>query len=283
MDSQDEHLDRHDDVVRLISDLSLISNAVNYSTPARAFAAENLIRLPLEALDHQHLAYVLADAYSHEALGMEDSLAWLFALREWDPSDGDKCLLACLDRTRVGVGKYSEENALALLDDMTVADYRELLRIPPKGDLFAIGLSEDLMEGIERALPRQLEGLRRVASLRHENLRGRVEGYNKIKHQLVAIPTEQRSALELFIPKWHSYDPETHFPNLKNAVWITVDVATVRLLIARAIIAQATLNTMLGLILLCYFRQPYETPAWVGKAMQIPIGWARDSQDDERA
>lgn len=74
-------------------------------------------------------------------------------------------------------------------------------------------------------------------------------------------------------PVWHSFDEEAKVIQLKTSLWLTVDVETIRLLVARAVIAQATLNNVLGLVLLGFFRAPYETPAWVANSLAIPIGW----------
>lgn len=159
----------------------------------------------------------------------------------------DGSLLVQLDRVRVGARPWTEGAALQILDALDAEGLRQLLHIPSDEELGAAGFSRDVRKKVAASVQANLGGLKRVADLRSRDKRGRVLAFNKLKHVLLALPTTMRGKNEVLVPKLMTIDSQGI--RLQNA-WIEASEKNVRLMVSRAIIAQAVLNSVLGTILL---------------------------------
>lgn len=261
----------------LYEDASILRNAVYFTTAQRAFSANLILAQPLDHLDSRLLAFLAVEAFCAEMTATEDVLGWMFVLKDWAPGDPSKCLLRQLDRVNVGRSPYGEEDALRLLDELDPDGLRELLHIPTDDHLAAAGLSIDIRDRINTAIPADLEGLKRAAWLRKRDNRGYVVAFNKLKHQLLALHTGVRGQDEVLVPKWLGMkDDGIHLRN----VWIESSPKNIRLMASRAIGIQAVLNSILGLILLIRFGHQYESPVWTIAALDLP-GWYEESNNTD--
>ena len=96
--------------------------------------------------------------------------------------------------------------------------------------------------------------------------------YNKLKHHLLAFPTQERDKDEIWGP--------THIKlaKVKNRVylgraWLEVNTNELRRLAGNAIAAQAILHDTLATILLTRYGENYVPPQWVIKAYQTEYLW----------
>lgn len=263
-------------------DAAIIRNAVNFATAQRAFEAASILRQPIEGLDALHRAFLLVAAFEAEMEATEDTLGWLFALREWQPGIAQKSLLALVDRVQIRVrGDYTEEKAIALLDGLSPIDARRILHLPSDEELAAAGVDAPLREQIARALPHMIDGVRRTALKRSEAARTRVDAFNKSKHFLVARPVLKDGKPTVWWPAAKLQDGAFHVKNLH----MEASPEVIRAHAGRAVVAQAVLNSLLGLILMFRFREPYETPDWVLDAfrLDVPGAYFREADGEPRS
>jgi hypothetical protein len=215
----------------------------------------------------------------------EDLLGWLFVLRDWKPGTHEGCLFALLDKVQIGPNPWTEYAASELLDSLDEAGLRKLLHIPTDEELAAHEFETGVREAVRKSIPAHLNGFKRVVEKRLESERGYVVGFNKLKHFLLAMPTNMRGKNEVLVPHWRrprttpgapAYDPLVDGITLQD-VWIEASAEHIRQLASRAITGQAVLNSLLGIILWTRYGEPYENPQWTEHALTLP-GW-RDDDD----
>ena len=270
----------------LFEDASILRNAVGFSTKQRAFQAQSLLSPDLEQFNEEGLSYAAVNAYCAEMTAAEDVLGWMFALRDWRPGTSEASLFAQLGKVEVGRDPYTEKAAEALLDAIDETGVRKLLHIPTDVELAANGFAEDIRAAVADSVTANLGGLQRITRYRLDYDRGYVVGFNNLKHLPLGFPTKMRGKAEVLVPRWlrkHSsgrpFVVKLDGIHLQN-LWIEASVENVRLMAHRAIISQAVLNCLLGLILWTRFGEPYETPPWVLYATKLR-GWLDDDDVDE--
>ena len=209
-----------------------------------------------------------------EMTSTEDLLGWLFVLKKWRPGDVEGCFVRLLDRVQVGQAPYTEDAAKDLLDSLDPNGLRSLLHIPADAELAAEQFSEEVRGRIDRAMPANLGGLKRLVELRQQDNRAYVVAFNKLKHLLLAIRTNTRGRDEILIPKWRGLSAEPYGVRLQTA-WIASSPENVRVRASRAIAGQVVLNSLLGMLLWTRFGEPYTTPDWAVEALELP-GWAEN-------
>jgi len=240
----------------------------------------------MESSNHQLLAFVAADAYCAEMAALEDALGWLFVLRDWQPGTPGGSLFFLLSQVQVGKNPWKETDARELLNSLDFDGFRKLLHIPSDLELEADGFPPDIRAAIATSIGANLDGLKRVADKRLIERRGHVVAFNKLKHLMLALPTAMRGKQEVWIPNWLQKDSDGRAFDLTidgvhiQSLWLEASVENIRLMVSRAIIGQAILNSLLGLILWTRFGEPYETPAWAANAVNLP-GWYDDDDEAE--
>lgn len=254
----------------LLEDASILRNAFRFATAQRAFIAYNILRQPLEHLNQEALAFFATEAYMAEMTSTEDMLGWLFVLREWRPGEVGFSLLPLLDRVQIGKGKYSEENAAALLESLDASGLRGLLHIPTEEELASVGFPQDVRDRINQATPANLAGMKRLVELRQESNRLRVRAFNKLKHHFLGLRVDATPDT-VVIPVWENLDEAANAITLATLT-IKCTAENTRLMASRSIIAQATLNSLLGIILWTRYDEIHESPPWVLRALQLR-GW----------
>jgi hypothetical protein len=272
---------RYPDTGHPLEDAGILRNAVRFSTTQRAYSADALNRVSLDKLNDQGLAFAAVDAYCAEMTTAEDILGWLFVLKDWKPGTPEGSLFALLSKVQVGVDPWNEAEALGLLEALDVEGLRKLLHVPTDDELRVLGFDADLREAVGKSITANLGGFKRVASYRLRDRRGFVVGFNKLKHLLLAMPTKERGKNEVLVPQWlkkgptgRAYHLDADGIHIQN-LWIEASPENVRLMASRAVIGQAVLNCLLGLILWTRFGQPYETPQWAAYALNLS-GWLED-------
>ena len=205
-----------------------------------------------------------------EMTSTEDMLGWLFVLREWKPGDVRHGLWPLLDKIQVGSGKYSEEKATAWLDSLDAEGLRTVLHVPADDELAVAGFPDQARERVNQAMPASLAGLKRLVELRQEEDRLRVRAFNKLKHHFVAL-RRAASPGEVLIPVWKDLD-ETANEIRMATLTIEATPENARVMASRSIIAQATLNSWLGIIMWTRYDEPYENPVWAVRALALR-GW----------
>lgn len=253
-----------------LEDKRLLLNAISFATGQSAFEAETIVRLPLDALDEQHLAYLTVQAFSVEMLATEDFVGWHSVLRDWQPGSPDRSLAFLLDR--VNVNAELETELASKLEQMNADEYRAMIHVrADDSDLLRAGIPADQLPLIPIAVSAQLDGARRMIAHRREGGRGRVIGYNKAKHVFVGL--HQPEVPQVLVPARFKIQRDgVHI----QTVTLEVSPRNVRQMTGRAIATMATLNATLGLTTWSRFGVPYKPPLWARTAAKLPI-WTSQS------
>lgn len=256
---------RYPDSGQMLEDAGVLRNAITFTVAQRAYVADSLLHRPFDGMSENVLAMITLEAFGAEMTSLEDTLGWLFALKDWEPGTAAKCLMANLDTIQVGRGVHDEDAAAELLSVLDGSKLRKILHFPKDDDLRRAGASDELIEALEKALPYKLDGLRRVAERRAEGNRGRVVAFNKLKHMLLGFlvrDDEGKPQVELI--KGSGYDSgEIHL----NTVTLEVSAANIDIMAGNALAAQASLWDTLALILWSRFGEQHNAPPWVHHAM----------------
>jgi hypothetical protein len=264
---------RYPDSGHMLEDASVLRNALTFTTAQRAYVADSLLHQPLDQMPENVIAFLTLEAFGAEMTAMEDTLSWLFALRDWRPGTAASCLIANLDSIQVGRGDYDERHAIEFLGSLDGSKLREVLHIPSDEALRQAGLGEELIAKVDHSLPYKLDGLRRIAERRSEANRTRVEAFNKLKHGLLAFPTrETDSKVVVQLIKGRGYKQgEIHL----NTLTLEVSPANIHNMAGSALAMQAQLWDMLALILWVRFGERHQSPAWAAHSMEH-AGWRDD-------
>jgi hypothetical protein len=247
-----------------LEDASVLRNAVYFSTAERAYSAELVLKEPLKA-NQQTLNFMVVRAFEEFMTSTEDLLGWLFVLKEWKPGEAQHSLFILLDRIHVGRGKYSEDNAVSLLTKVDEQGFRRLFHIPKDEELISSGMSVEAVESVKRSVPFKLDGWLRIAKRRAEQDRGEVGMFNKLKHHMLAFPTQARGKSEVWMPYY--VDMEEDQIKLGSG-WLGANPNNIRKLVGDAIVAQAVLHDTLALILMTRYKEQYYAQDWVVRAYQ---------------
>ena len=258
----------------LLEDASILRNAVTFATAQRASAGYGILNRLVDPTDppsSEVLAFLAVDAFAAEMTSTEDILGWLFVLSEWEPGNPRNSLFPLLDRIQVGGRRYTEARARRLLDSLDEAAFRALVHIPPDPELEAHNFSRAVRERLNSSIPANLEGMKRLVEMRQRDKRGYVVAFNKLKHLMLAIRTPTRGKDEVLVPGRVDFDEAENRISIQTA-WISYDPKNVRTMASRAIIAQAVLNSILGIILWIRYGEAYQNPPWALTALGLP-GW----------
>jgi len=226
------------------------------------------------------LAFLLLRAFEEFMTSTEDMVGWLFALQEWQPGNAEFSLFLLLDRIRVGERSkikgidHTEARAVSFLSGLDEQGFRNLVHVPEKSELLASGMPRDRVEAINRSMASKLEGWRRIANRRAEQGRGRVHAFNKLKHHMLAFPTQERNKEEIWFPTRITFNKSQNRVGLGRA-WLEVSANEVRRLAGDSIAAQAVLHDTLALILVTRYGEKYNAPQWVIRASQTDYLWRR--------
>ena len=267
---------RYPDSGGMLEDVSVLKNALTFTIVQRAYVADSLLHRPFDDMPATLLAFNVLEAFGIEMTAMEDTLGWLFALRDWQPGTAKNCLMANLDSIQVGRGDYDEQHAIEFLSSLDARHLREVLHIPDDKTLREAGVDGNLVERVERAMPHRLEGFRRIADRRAESNRTRVEAFNKLKHMLLAFPSRGEASKPVVqLIKGRGYDRgEIHL----NTVTLEVSGANIKDMAGNALAMQAQLWDALVMILWVRFGDRLDPPAWLLHAMEHG-SWRDDWSD----
>ncbi len=249
-----------------LEDASILRNAVYFSTAERAYSAELVLKEPLN-INQRTLDFMVVRAFEEFMTSTEDLLGWLFALQEWKPGKAEHSLFILLDRIQVGRGSYHEDNAVSLLTSVDAEGFRRLFHIPKDKELISSGISVELVDTVNRSVPFKLDGWLRIAKRRAEQDRGTVRMFNKLKHHMLAFPTQERGKDEVWMPSSIRMDRKQNQIRLGRG-WLGANPNNIRGLVSDAIVAQAVLHDTLALILLTRYGEQYHAPNWVVRAYQ---------------
>ena len=249
-----------------LEDASIIRNAVYFSTAERAYSAELVLKESLN-IDQLTLDFMVVRAFEEFMTSTEDLLGWLFALREWQPGKAEHSLFILLDRIHVGKGRYREDNAVSLLTRVGAEGFRRLFHIPKDKELISAGISVELVNTLNRSVPFKLDGWLTIAKRRAEQARGTVRMFNKLKHHMIAFPTQERGKDEVWMPFSVRIDRKQNQIRLGRG-WLEANPNNIRRLASDAITAQAALHDTLALILITRYGEQYNAPNWVVRAYQ---------------
>lgn len=249
-----------------LEDASILRNAIYFSTVERAYSAELILKQPLN-VNQQTLDFLVVKAFEEFMTSTEDLIGWLFALQEWQPGNAEHSLFILLDKITVGRGKYSEDNAVSLLSSVDAEGFRKLFHIPKDEELIGSGMSKELVINIKHSLPFKLEGWRKIATRRAEQDRGWVLMFNKLKHHMLAFPTQERVKNEVWMPCSTRMNKDKNEVRLRRG-WLEASPNELRRLVSDAIAAQAVLHDTLATILITRYGEKYSAPDWVIRAYQ---------------
>lgn len=251
-----------------LEDASIIRNAVYFSTAARAYSAELVLKEPLN-VNQRTLDFMVVRTFEEFMTSTEDLLGWLFALQEWKPGEAERSLFVLLvDKIQVGGrGKYCEDNAVSLLKGVDVEGFRRLLHIPTEKELISSGISVELVDNINHSLPFKLDGWLKIAEKRAEQGRGKVRMFNKLKHHLIVFPRQERGEAEVWVPASIKMDIKQNKIGVDSGP-LKANPNEIRRLASDAIAAQAILHDTLATILITRYGEQYYAPNWVVRAYQ---------------
>jgi hypothetical protein len=260
-------------------DAAVLRNAVHFSTAARAHSAQLILQQSL-GISQRELNFLAVKAFAEFMTSTEDMLGWLFALKDWQPGNAEFSLLLLLNDIKVGYQNekrgvdYTEVYAEKLLSNLSEQGFRELIHIPNHGDLVSSGMSIEKSKSITRSMPFKFEGWRKIVSSRSEQDRSRVRAFNKLKHHMLAFPTQARNKDEVLLPSRITFQKSKNRILMETA-WLEVSSNQVRRWAGDAIAAQAVLHDTLALILVVRYGVNYNTPPWVYKAYETDYLWKR--------
>lgn len=256
---------QYPDAGNMLEDKSVLRNALTFTLAQRAFLADHWLHLPLDQMAPNVLAFVTLEAFGAQMTACEDTLGWLFALRDWQPGTAARSLIANLDTIQVGRNEYDEAHAFAFLASIDAPMLRQILHIPADDELRVAGLSDELIAKVETSLPHKLDGLRRIVDLRSRSRRTQVEAFNKLKHMLLAFPSvDPQSNWHVQLIKGRGYEgSEIHL----NTVTLEVSPANVKQMAGDALAMQVQLWDILSLILWVRFGEKAEQSPWLAHAL----------------
>ena len=249
-----------------LEDASILRNAVYFSTAERAYSAELVLKEFLN-INQRTLDFMVVRAFEEFMTSTEDLLGWLFALQEWKPGNAEHSLFILLDRIQVGRGSYLEDNAVSLLTSVDAEGFRKLFHIPKDEELISSGISVELVDTVNRSVPFKLDGWLKIAKKRAEQDRGTVRMFNKLKHHMLAFPTQERGKDEVWMPSSIRMDRKQNQIRLGRG-WLEANPNEIRRLASDAIVAQAVLHDTLALILLTRYGEQYYAQNWAVRAQQ---------------
>ena len=249
-----------------LEDASVLRNTIYFGTAERAYSAELILKEFLN-INQRTLDFMVVRAFEEFITSTEDLLGWLFALQEWKPGNAEYSLFILLDRIQVGRGSYLEDNAVSLLTSVDAEGFRRLFHIPKDEEMVSAGISAELVKDINRSIPFKLDGWLKIARRRAEQDRGTVRMFNKLKHHMLAFPTQERGMDEVWMPYSVRMDKKQNQIRLGRG-WLAANPNNIRQLVGDAIIAQAVLHDTLALILLTRYGEQYHQQNWVVTAYQ---------------
>ena len=247
-----------------LEDAYIIRNAVYFSTEARVYSAELIIKENLD-VGQKTLNFLVVRAFEEFMTSSEDLLGWLFALNEWKPGTAENSLFVLLDRIQVGRKRYSEKNAVVLLEELDEERFRRVFHIPEDEELISMGISGGFVDKLRSSLAFKIDGWLRIARIRAGEERGRVGMFNKLKHHMIAFPTKERGKDEVWVP----YNVKTGESEIRlGRGWLRADAKNIRRFVGDAIGAQAVLHDTLACILIARYGEQYSRPNWIDKAYE---------------
>lgn len=258
-------------------DRALLRNAVKFTTFHRAFAARQLLLPNLGDAPATVRRILALEAFQQYMLTAEDTLTWICAILEWEPHGApDTSILAKLDTIQIGRsrrGDYSESTLLAKFDQLSVAEFRAGLKVPPDDQLHG---RTDFPPSIEFPLDGPigawLAGLRRIVKGRLDQNRALVRAYNKAKHGLLGIfdtDLEGNPAVILLTaPNGYAAEPIKMNRTFVRALPIDIE-RRVNWTVAIAAVLQSILAFILGV----HFAEWIETPSWATDALSLDAAW----------
>lgn len=250
-----------------LEDASVLRNTVYFSTAARAYSAELVLKEPLNT-NQRTLDFMVVRAFEEFMTSTEDLLGWLFALQEWKPGEAEHSLFILLvDKVKVGIDKYREDNAVSLLKDVDAEGFRRLFHIPTNQELISSGIPEELVGDINRSMPFKLEGWLKFAKIRVEQGRGKVKMFNKLKHHLIVFPMQESGKGVVWVPASIKMDIKQNKIGVGSGP-LEANPNEIRRLVSNAIVAQAILHDTLAMILITRYGEKYLAPNWVFRAYQ---------------
>ena len=100
MRALEAHL-RYPDNDQPLEDRAILRNAVQFSTPQRAWRAlETLHQSSFQHLDKKQRAMLAFEGFQAMMVSLEDLQAWLFVLRDWQPGTSKRSLFPLLDKVQ---------------------------------------------------------------------------------------------------------------------------------------------------------------------------------------
>ncbi len=248
----------------LLEDKHILKNAVYFSTAQRVFSAKLLLQHNL-GVSNQILSYLVVKAFEEFMTSTEDLIGWIFVLEYWKPGNAEYSLINLLDKTQVGKiikGKnYTEERAISILSKLDVEGFRKFVHIPTDSELKSTSIDKTIIERINKSMPYKLDGWLKMANKRAEQDRGYVRAFNKLKHLMLAVPTQERGKNEVWLPSSIRFYKNPVRVGIGN-VWIEISANHIRELAGNAIAAQTVLHDTLATILHIRYNEEYIAPQW---------------------
>jgi hypothetical protein len=257
----------------ILNNEAVLANAAHFMTGQRAFVAKLVpINDILEKLPQQELDFLALQAFSEFMTATEDLIGWVSVLRQWNPVE-EYSLFQLLDS--VWVGPELEFEVIDYLSKLDTDGLRGLLHVPSDHELLAMGLRSEEVAQINGSIHSKLEGFLKVARLRTGNKRGLVKGFNKVKHMLLAIPTDTFEGHQVLLPKIGGITPAGDNSPRKTIIdgaRIDTNSDYIRGRVRRTLEIQAILCDVMQFILYARYQQPYVHPKWVHEvyAMLFP-------------
>lgn len=129
-----------------------------------------------------------------------------------------------------------------------------------------MGLRSQEVVKINESIPAKLDGFLKVAKLRARDNRGLVKGFNKVKHMLLAIPTDAFEGHQVLLPKIGRVTPLTDDSPRRvkiDGARIDTNPDYIRGRVRQTLETQAVLCDVLQFILYTRYQTPYTHPQWV--------------------
>ena len=192
---------------------------------------------------------------------LEDVALWYFVLREWKSGEALFDLISRIQIRDQKGHRYSTQVAVDALSDWTIADLRREFGLPSDEELLEYGWTEEelvsYINGLREALVRLTSGLK----LRLEDEGILRTSYNKIKHGMLAFPTNEHSEIGVSVKILSRRAPGRPGGKI-NEGWRSCDDAALRRLARNAVIVSEALWALLNWIYIYRFDRSWKLPKW---------------------
>ncbi len=251
-----------EEVVAHLSDERLLHSYCTFNTLFRPLIAALLFsQLDDEVQSRRAIALEIASGW---VASIEDIVIWVLVLRAWRP--GKNLLFDLLDSTTVreNEGPQSTIALLQHLSDLTGSDLGREIGLPSDAELLGSGFERERIDAQRKALEGFLGLLRDALPIRTADEGVAVSSYNKIKHGVLAVCSDQNSRIGvsfLLASRRGPLDPTAGKRKI-NASWLPCEDGELAKMLFDTLVVSEALFILLNWLYTVRFDASWLQPSW---------------------